>query len=186
MYLVTCFVPIFQTSSNHLPNQPFHFRPPASLCLRREGGIFLIFGVHTTPMQAYKYLSPLLKYSIYNINSQQNVDVILYHCNDSLWILLIFRPNCFSPRPIWLVCVSPFVPKRQYVVFFTAQHSRGPMDTWMAWANEDPSKLSWKRTCFKNLLPCSCLFHPMREAVSSSQVGWNHIVADSSPCRCIH
>ena len=25
--------------------------------------------------------------------------------------------------------------------------SRGPMDTWMAWANEDPSKVSCKRTC---------------------------------------
>ena len=26
--------------------------------------------------------------------------------------------------------------------FFFSYISRGPMDTWMAWANEDPSKLS--------------------------------------------
>ena len=29
----------------------------------------------------------------------------------------------------------------------TLTYSRGPMDAWMAWANEDPSKSSWKRTC---------------------------------------
>ena len=29
----------------------------------------------------------------------------------------------------------------------TSKFRRGPMGTWMAWANEDPSKLLCKRTC---------------------------------------
>ena len=34
-----------------------------------------------------------------------------------------------------------------FIHFTFTTHGRGPMDTWMAWANEDPSKLSCKRTC---------------------------------------
>ena len=61
-------------------------------------------------------------------------------------------------RLIVCLCVSPPVPMEDvHIVCFQllatfsnsqdVQLRRGPMDTWMAWANEDPSKLSCKRTC---------------------------------------
>ena len=59
----------------------------------------------------------------------------------SLWVLWVLWMLCVCVWNCWTE-VEPLL----LLVFQLSDFSRGPMGTWMAWANEDPSKLLCKRT----------------------------------------
>ena len=66
------------------------------------------------------------------------------------------QPGQDASEGIWLVtslcvCGNRYSKRLPEMRFIYLQLARGPMDTWMAWANKGPSKQSWKRTCFRGL-----------------------------------
>ena len=92
-----------------------------------------------------------------------------WKCWDETRDLVVVRCPCHSETKVWCFCCDrpcPLLPFDSYRNARSVCHpllrsitSRAPMDTWMAWANKDPSKLWWKRACSRlNIFGCSPSF----------------------------